>query len=707
MAASAHRLHAVTLELLRHGPPHNQLLSPIAEYLALCGDLGAESVRIPFDQARYEKSRSVLSYGSDSSDALRQAELDEMGEVMREFLSAVRGLSAGFSQTTAEGSDMTHLRLVLTPHELALLPFECAFLPRGMSGASGQRLLLQMRNPVCLTREVRGVSSESFRWPIRPRILFAWASPPGAGDVPYEQHLLALRRALTPWLDPRHDRGWMHGIWSADPDEQKKRVQQRRRDEIKKLLTLLPNASVRDIQEACAATPFTHVHILAHGTSSDVPDYLSRVGVALHDHLDDDGLDVVDGTRLANALRYRRHQAEGGFTMPTMVTLASCDSGQVKSVVTHGGSLAHDLHEAGVPFVVASQFPLSKPGSVIMVDELYRRMLAAEDARVALYYTRRRLHLLFQEWHDWASLVAYASLPADYEEQVAAHQFEVAKRRINRLLDEADALIDQAPTSWSASAPTPNQMSAEDAYSRLIGLLDRLEEPSQELRERGADLVESIGLQASTEKRKAEVVFWASQLPQIFDSTQAAFEENCFALLQQSRRFYEEAMKCDLGRHWAAVQYLGLTHVLEAAGRLENDLSQEMWDELWTAAKVASEIDLAKYDAADAERNDTKALAWGHGSLAELYFLRALRPPALPGVVDLEAAELAKEHVRRLVSVVPPDAFEIYSTRRQFLRYEHWWGQLPTRPPAAGIVVPAGLAVEIVSLFPPIPSTYR
>jgi hypothetical protein len=42
-------MKTVTLELLRHGPAHNQLLSPLTQYLALCGNHPAVTVSAPFE----------------------------------------------------------------------------------------------------------------------------------------------------------------------------------------------------------------------------------------------------------------------------------------------------------------------------------------------------------------------------------------------------------------------------------------------------------------------------------------------------------------------------------------------------------------------------------------------------------------------------------------------------------------------------------
>ena len=39
----------LTLELIRHGPAHNQLLSQLTQYLALSENGAAETIRLPFD----------------------------------------------------------------------------------------------------------------------------------------------------------------------------------------------------------------------------------------------------------------------------------------------------------------------------------------------------------------------------------------------------------------------------------------------------------------------------------------------------------------------------------------------------------------------------------------------------------------------------------------------------------------------------------
>ena len=41
-------IRSVAVELIRKGPPHNRLLSPLTEYLGICGGTGAGSVSVPY-----------------------------------------------------------------------------------------------------------------------------------------------------------------------------------------------------------------------------------------------------------------------------------------------------------------------------------------------------------------------------------------------------------------------------------------------------------------------------------------------------------------------------------------------------------------------------------------------------------------------------------------------------------------------------------
>ncbi len=298
-------MRTIQLEILRHGPPHNQLLSPLTEYFALCENHPAVTLRVPFEHAEFMLRLRSLQYKRDEPE-YRPLELEDVSHRITEIMAQVPGLIRELAGQSGEASQPFHLRLILSANELALLPFEITNASPGFAGA-GQPLLLQSQSPVCITREVRRVATEHLDWPPppNPKILFAAACP--KAQVPLEEHALVMREAIEPWVFPHRT-----------PDERRQRIAEH--------LTILPQATVRGIEGACASGQYTHVHILAHGVPLKKGDD-RRYGLALHDRMDPDLAEIVEGSRLAKALRSPLKNGTGGFARPTVVTLAACNAG--------------------------------------------------------------------------------------------------------------------------------------------------------------------------------------------------------------------------------------------------------------------------------------------------------------------------------------------------------------------------------------------
>ncbi len=228
-------MKTITPELLRHGPPHNQLLSPLTQYLALCENHAAVTLRVPFEHNQFLHRLRALGY--DLGEEPRTFQIKDTARVLGEMLGRVPGLIAELNRSQEKSRDkgcerITHLRLVISASELALLPFELALAPQGFPGA-GQHLLLQSDEPICLIREVRRVAEQYVQWPKKPRILFVAASPPPVGSVPTESHLLALRQLIEPWVDHYNN-------------------EEERRHQIAKHLVFLPNVTAESLETACA-----------------------------------------------------------------------------------------------------------------------------------------------------------------------------------------------------------------------------------------------------------------------------------------------------------------------------------------------------------------------------------------------------------------------------------------------------------------------
>ncbi len=631
-------MHTITLELLRHGPAHNQLLSPLTPYMALCDNHEAVTVNLDFSHNQFLHRLDALSY-SQTPEA-RAFQLKDTAALLGSVLSKIPGLSAA-----APGMDpaaFTHLRLILSASELALLPFELALSPQGLPG-SGQQLLLQPQMPVCLTREARRAPEEEVDWSGREiRILFVAAAPPQVGDIPYEAHLLALRRAIDPWV--RHYR---------DKDQREERIATH--------FEFLPEATIESIEERCSTGGFTHVHILAHGQRMDVGHDV-RYALALHDRRDRSRADLVSGERLATALRASRRAGDGRPVRPLCVTLASCDSGNVGSVAGPGASIAHALHQAGIPMVVAGQFPLSFAGSVRIAEVLYKALLWGMDPRIAVHDLRKRLFSQFPETHDWASLTVYLSLSNGFDGQIEAKRIERAMENINAAMSHADAVIRRL--SSSLSKPDPGG-ALEDMRRLREGARTRMTASRQSL----ARLLDAIpskkgrihGLLASTAKRQGEVLYRGN------DTKDQNAARKCLA---DARDAYWKSFIADRSSYWAAVQYLSAALVLAkwADSTSSTPIGPPAGPErspadLWKLARSLSLQDL--------NHPNTQTRSWALGNLVELHLLSVLTE--VGGVQPAAATSDAVIHTRQLIDVAGPESFEIFSTRRQVLRYIEWY----------------------------------
>ena len=661
-------VRTVTLELLRHGPPHNQLLSPLTEYLALCGNHSAATVTMPFEHAQLLNRLRALMYKATAED--RKFQLKDTAQVMGEVLGRVPGLIAELAETPGQDNSLTQLRLILSASELALLPFELANAPNGFPGA-GQPLALQAQAPLCITREVRRVSNTRFQWPIEPQILFVAASPPGVGPIPLEQHLLALRTVIDPWVE--------HGLPGGA-----------RRDEAAKLkarldphLVVLPQATVGAIQRECAARNFTHVHILAHGVPLEGEEE-KRYGLALHSDRNPDGKDIVDGARLATLLRTYRRGNDNVLSGPAVVTIASCDSGAVGSVVESavgaGASIAHALHEGGIPLVVAAQFPLSFAASILMTEVFYEGLLWGADPRTLLNDVRWQLKSKLPDSHDWASLVAYAALPADLELQLARVRLKQAHRSINAALKYMDRVTERVWVPRETRGNKPLQKEAQEREKLMERARRKLSDAENRLNDllrhtaSGGDRSLIYGLLASTRKRDAKILFNAARgngNPQARINADRAAES-----LHQAREYYAKAFKADRTSSWALVQEMSVAAVLEGAAAIVPDT--------WTLARVLAEDDLYA--------DDRDRAIDAYASLTELHLLHLLT--LTDAKARASATRTAKDYAARLCKLAP-DSINVYSTRRQLERYVDWFSQYET-----GFDNLQQAAEEIVNMLP-------
>lgn len=386
----------IELQLLRHGESLNQLLSPLTDYFALCGDHDSGTINVPMKHRALLTKLRALDYGD--SQKTQDDQLEEMSDLVTGVLSHVPGMGTELSGCQQQ---LAHVSLATNAAELSMVPFELAKMPSGVAGA-GQPMCLQPHIPVCLTRRSRNVNRPPLNWKRPVRILMI-ASDAG-GVIPLQAHYANLRKLVDPWL--------------AVPRDQRDDTASAARE---KCLMLLNNPTISEIRECLQTESFTHIHILAHGAPCDAES--TRFGVVLPSSGKNDSPVVIDGEQLGAVLGYDPERSESS---PLVVTLAICQSSRQGGVIMPGSSLAFELHNKGVPLVVGSQFPLTFGGSIIMARELYSGFLMGRDPRVVIWKTRRALfeetqHTLSQSSddksiHDWASMTVYAQLPSELDQ---------------------------------------------------------------------------------------------------------------------------------------------------------------------------------------------------------------------------------------------------------------------------------------------------
>ncbi len=645
-------VRTVNLEIVRHGPAHNQLLSPLTRYIGICGPNDVSSITVELEHWKLNELLTRLSYrrsGMGRSDAAvrvdnseRRHVLEEISATVTKILSANPGLVVQLKGGEND-TGLVELRLVISATELALLPFELSRIPAGFPGGAENWLGLQSRYPVCITRSMRSLRQMHCNWRQRPRILFI------AAGVPSElirAHLRAFVKILAPWLPLQPH--------NATDDAEKIDTA------LAGHIVVLTDASLGKISNTCRDNRFTHVHVLAHGIAD--PERPGKpIGLLLHGRSPSRG-EVVSGRQLVSALAGSGDcAASRKTTLPNILTLAGCGSAHAGHPVYSHGSLAHVLHESGISVVIASQFPLSFRGSIFMLKSLYHCLLRGIDPRIALHNTRVQLHARCSGTrHDWASLVGYVALPPDFSEQLVDFRYMQAKYALDNALQALDEKSDENITV-------------------LEELLSRVDNAEHWLPDDPAWSTEVMALKAAIAKRKAQVSFRMAQSYSEQDGSgrkKEKWSQESTELLVQAVRLYEQAARESVQEsvdrvrkkralHWSLTQYLCLRAVL--CGIFDDDAREK-----WAAAMYSARVDR------EAAGTGSEFWIWAAASEMELYLLRYgawkndnAGDSSMDGISEKKARTLAHQ-----IHLHGGDCRPVRLTCYQLQRYVDWWQKM-------------------------------
>lgn len=448
----------ITLEIVRDGLASGRLLSPSTNYIGLCENHPPSTFHLAFDHVDLLRwQRDLRGKRVDLGESMEVAQgtrspldftpesegLERASYAMAGLLDSIPTLATELGPHTDPASNdpevpRAHLRVVMAPLELASLPLECARAPLGFRGAG---LFLTRDLGVSITREIQRYPTQWHSWRDRPRILLA--STDADPNVPLAANVAAIMKALRAHL------GW-HDHEAKEASEY---LQVRPKITLDELAAELAAARSRD-------RDYTHIHLLGHGVVQR--DELCRASVGIEFQRKDRTRHFVSGEELATALR------PCGGAPPSTLTLAVCDGGGTMDVLSPTGSIAHHLHANGFPLVIASQFPLTFEGSVVMTETFYTEVLKGKDPRHALYCTRRALHTRVRRSPDWAALLAYASFSDDIERQIDA-----SRKRVRQNL--SDVSLERAAKSLLAAGGHADlQSRCEDLDRRFAEVVERM-----------------------------------------------------------------------------------------------------------------------------------------------------------------------------------------------------------------------------------------
>lgn len=595
---------STTIEFHRFGSEADSLAKGRA-YIRTCGyQRAAEEIAVRIEPKELRRSLNRLRYGlTQSAEAIMAA---------KQVLAAEAGHFLAQPQVDAtDGGGLHQIDIVTHASELRAFPFEALY------ANEAQTALTSADQGVILTRRIRADFSDAVApWPEVPSVLFVHAQVDhDLKPSLIEEHRQALIEALAPW---------------GDPDTL----------ESKGLLVVREVRSVEDLVKARSCGHFSYIHVLAHGArvaEDDIEEHESEWGL----RLGRSGSLAASPRDVADALRPQEEY-------PLVVTLAACDSGSPDRPELGNSSLVEALHRNGIAVSIASQFPLTMPGSVRLARVFYRRLLTGEDVRIALHAARVELREAArradEREHDWLSVVGYVRVPPEgYAQHLRAFRLRVLLQILEATRKDAERLILKDPP-------------ARDVFVAIGGRLRvqieqlQAEESALTGAQSKALRAECVGLLASANKSLAEVLFVQARC---YPGDDGGLGSQSRAALESALRWYTQAYRHDLTQHWHGIQKLSLEMAL--TGQLAD----------------RSELLLVRRVAQNAVDDDPDEY-WACGTLAEALLLESVEV----GEAVLSDANAALGMLHERAAKNPKDkGFAGLSTRRQLERYVKWWTQ--------------------------------
>ncbi len=579
-------------------------------YILVEGDFSSlREVRTPVGQIELlDELADQLRYDSKAAQTT-----EEKWKAIEKCSAQIKSFFIDFSHLN---KDVSHLEIYLNPSELALIPFELLLDEKGLP-----RFIDKEGKSLVLTRNFRKKRPSQVILPKAPRVLYVHTKPSHKNflglpfpDVPFKNHLQSLRYALRHW-------------------------------EVDKQLTISENPTFEEFkllvsQASESKNPFTHIHVLAHGSLIFDPKRPSdfEYGIAFRSD------EPLETPYRATPTKDIKALFSTLPNLPHMVNYMVCDGANFTNGAKPDKNPVQATFEAGVPVVLGSQFPLSMKGSNLITKELYKNLFRGDDIRTILGSIRTQLFSNFpKDQHDWISLVSYLDLPNDYDFQRLLLKLEFQLAILNSIRNQVG--VDDAEEVPDKDDFIRAQMEIERSIADLREQLVEIEhEKAHE-----AAFLENSGLLGSAYKRLAETFYEESRILKV-DTV-----DKQKTYLREAKVWYKKAAHRNLSHHWSIVQYISLSTVLD--GGLP-DGESDYWNTARLAVHTEIELDKAK----------EKKSVWPYGTLLELYLLSPAQTQSSKKDIE-KCMELLVSNAKASGKTQAID-----STRFQLQRYLKWWG---------------------------------
>jgi outer membrane protein assembly factor BamD (BamD/ComL family) len=328
-------------------------------------------------------------------------------------------------------------------------------------------------------------------------------------------------------------------------------------------VTFMEQATILALQDRLADQPYHVLHYMGHG------DFDERTGQGVLLMEDEGGRGaMVDGSTLGVLLR----------DLPTMrlVFLNACETARVtkeKGLDPFAG-VAAAMVMAGIPAVVAMQFPISDSAAITFSQRFYPLLARGDPVDAAVAEGRRAIRLAEARTMEWGTPVLFMRAPQGVIFRVSeAQRKKVPPPQIPELPEEVDEALEQRLTELYTRGLSAFWLEEWEKAARSFQAIVDVRPDYEDVADKLAEVKRQAKLHGLYAQAQAaqEAEDWSGALVALEAlAVEAADYKDTAAMLEAVRKqkqladLYTEAQRLYQAQQWrAVVNVFGQIHVIE------------------------------------------------------------------------------------------------------------------------------------------------